>query len=345
MANLHDITLRGWAIPTTGQVAAWCPWCADLHMHGQRDAVVGDVLHRAAHCTSEHSPAFGGGYDVHIGAVADHVREVEPAPRAIEPGAVPLAERMVSGATFGGWGLRLPVLRAMFTNGRLSSDPNEGFTFTPRGLEVSMSPGGSWWVRQRQRSGWATLGHGGCVLSLMELLFAWPRGWAAVHILRAAGAVLSAETAARMAALLSDSSGDHRLPFVPSPPLSPDDEPVAPERPPRDATAAAITAAIEAGITGDDIRLLAAFAQHLGPVVKDFAAPLRATDVSVADLVVAFHRVADFIIDDRAEQIARLLDAAACQAERRNTVLDLAKARRSRRHRSGDNDGVPPTAA
>lgn len=202
MAAVHKITLSGWAVLSTGQVAAYCPWCGDLHLHGERGAVVGQVLHRAAHCTSEDSPAYGSGYDVRVVGIADHVREVEPAPLALEPGVVPLAERLTSGTTFGGWGLRLPVLRAMFATGRLSANTHEGFVFARRGLEISASPSGSWWVRQRGRSGWATLGHGQCILALVELLFDWPRGWAAVHLLRAAGAVLSPAAAARVAEII-----------------------------------------------------------------------------------------------------------------------------------------------
>ncbi len=225
MVSAPEIILHGWAVGTTGQVAVFCPWCADLHMHGEPGAVVGDILHRGAHCTSVHSPSFDGSYSVRVVGVVNHVREIEPAPLALEPGKVPMAERLSTGATFDGWGLKLPLLRALFKNGRLSSERGGEFVFTPRGLEVSASPAGGWTVRRRRKSGWEMLGRGECILALIELLFGWPRGWAAVHILRAAGAVLSAETAARVAALIDGSAPPvppTALPSSLSPPLVPE---------------------------------------------------------------------------------------------------------------------------
>lgn len=315
MGALYDITLPGWAIRHTGQVAAWCPWCGDLHMHGEPGAVIGDVLDRGAHCTSDASPALGDGYNIRVVGIVDRVHEVEPARLAIEPGKTPLADRL-TGRVSDGWGLRLPVLRGLFTNGRLSSNAMGGFTFTPHGLEVSVSPSGAWWVRQRQRAGWITLGQGKCVLALMEMLFAWPRGWAAVHILRACGAVLSPHIAARVAELI-EQDGAAVGNAVPSLPFRLAASGTADAKRTAELKDGPIAAAVHSGISGDDVRCLGAFAQHLAPRVVAEASELGAENPATAELATACNRIADFLTADRAEHIAALLDAAATATERR----------------------------
>lgn len=105
----------------------------------------------------------------------------------------------------------------------------------------------------------------------------------------------------------------------------------------------AVTAARATGITGDDIRLLGALAQHLRPRVTAAAAELGEEGAAVAELVTACDRVADFLLEDRAERIAALLDAAATANERHAAVFDLTEERRRRDHRLDDD--VPPSAA
>jgi hypothetical protein len=94
------------------------------------------------------------------------------------------------------------------------------------------------------------------------------------------------------------------------------------------APADAVAAALAAGVTGDDIRLVAAFAQHHGPRVAEAVAEMGETSAAVAELVVAFSRLSDLLLGDRGDRIAALLDHAATAADRSAEVRAIAKSRR-----------------
>lgn len=47
-------------------VYAWCPWCANWHIHGDHHNLPGDVLHRYPHCSANNSPYQTYGYLVPV---------------------------------------------------------------------------------------------------------------------------------------------------------------------------------------------------------------------------------------------------------------------------------------
>lgn len=123
------------------------------------------------------------------------------------------------------------------------------------------------------------------------------------------------------------------LPVVASPPLAP--EPPCAEGVEEHTTPdpeEAIAAAVEARISGDDVRLLAALCQHFAPIVRDAAGSSCSDNAAVAELAVAVDRIANFLIADRADRLASLLDESVLRAERGSEARALARAHRSRRH-------------